>query len=87
MFNVKVQCGRCGENMTYSKYKTKHRLTHYNLCWLEGEEIIVSILIFRSVYEVDFLSQLTTQLNLLNPYLIIFYFVFLICMTIIYLNY
>lgn len=33
-----VSCGRCGESMMYEEYKNKHRHTHYNLCWLEGEE-------------------------------------------------
>ncbi|XP_015366814.1 PREDICTED: uncharacterized protein LOC107163755 isoform X2 [Diuraphis noxia] len=33
-----VSCGRCGESMIYEEYINKHRHTHYNLCWLEGEE-------------------------------------------------
>ncbi|XP_025193705.1 uncharacterized protein LOC112593511 [Melanaphis sacchari] len=35
-----VSCGRCRDSMTYEEYKNKHRHTHYNLCWLEGEEKI-----------------------------------------------
>ncbi|XP_060869788.1 uncharacterized protein LOC132944454 isoform X2 [Metopolophium dirhodum] len=36
--NTMVSCGRCGESMIYKEYKNKHIHTHYNLCWLEGEE-------------------------------------------------
>ncbi|KAE9535993.1 hypothetical protein AGLY_007894 [Aphis glycines] len=38
--NTMVSCGRCGESMIFEEYKNKHKLTHYNLCWLEGEEKI-----------------------------------------------
>ncbi|KAF0748584.1 General transcription factor 3C polypeptide 2, partial [Aphis craccivora] len=38
--NTMVSCGRCGESMIFEEYKNKHKHTHYNLCWLEGEEKI-----------------------------------------------
>jgi len=32
--------------MSYTDYRNTHRYKHYNLCWLEGEDQLVSLLNF-----------------------------------------
>lgn len=39
---IKVVCGRCNKSMLYMEYEKKHKLTHYNLCWINDEEKLVS---------------------------------------------
>lgn len=38
----KVICGRCNKEMTYLEYCSKHCSKHYNLCWIVGEDKLVS---------------------------------------------
>ncbi|VVC33262.1 Hypothetical protein CINCED_3A011483 [Cinara cedri] len=33
-----VTCGRCNKQMTYKEYHLKHCSSHYNLCWIDGED-------------------------------------------------
>lgn len=41
-FKFKVTCGRCNKEMTFKEYRTDHCSAHYNLCWMVGEEKLVS---------------------------------------------
>ncbi|XP_050421092.1 uncharacterized protein LOC126833675 isoform X3 [Adelges cooleyi] len=33
-----VTCGRCKQQMPFADFDNEHRITHYNLCWLDGIE-------------------------------------------------
>lgn len=38
----KVNCACCDKNMSNAEYEKTHKLIHYNLCWINGEEKLVS---------------------------------------------
>lgn len=39
---IKVICGLCDKSMSYKEYEIVHKLTHYNLCWINNDEKPVS---------------------------------------------
>jgi hypothetical protein len=39
---VKVTCGLCDTTMLYKEYIETHKATHYNLCWIDKDEKVVS---------------------------------------------
>lgn len=38
---IKVTCGRCNKSMMFKEYEDTHSATHYNLCWIIGDEKLV----------------------------------------------
>lgn len=41
-FFIEVTCGLCNNNMQFKEYTENHKATHYNLCWIIGDEKVVS---------------------------------------------
>lgn len=38
MLFIQVTCGRCNQSLLYKEYEELHKSTHYNLCWINGDE-------------------------------------------------
>lgn len=45
---IKVTCARCNKIMSLKEYESKHKRTHYNICWLIGEEKPVRSLLSKN---------------------------------------
>lgn len=41
--------------MTYKEYHSKHCSSHYNLCWIDGEDKLVSKSVFNILHKIKYM--------------------------------